>query len=160
MEGVMVKKIVVGLGNPILGNDGVGWKVAEEVEKRLPADSGVEVEFFSLGGISLMERLVGYDEAVVVDALQSREARGKVVVLSLEELPNYSALHATSIHDTSLQDAFILGRKMGAQLPERVSIVGVTTEQSFDFGESLTPDVQAAVRPAAEAALKLLGVLT
>ena len=47
-----MKTLVVGLGNPILGDDGVGWKVAEEVKKQLSSDSLVDVNCLSLGGIS------------------------------------------------------------------------------------------------------------
>ena len=39
-----MKTLIVGLGNPILGDDGIGWKVAEEVCKNLPKDMPVEVE--------------------------------------------------------------------------------------------------------------------
>jgi Ni,Fe-hydrogenase maturation factor len=50
------KTLVIGLGNPILGDDGVGWVVAREVEDRLPQmDHPVEVDCLSLGGLSLME---------------------------------------------------------------------------------------------------------
>ena len=136
-----MKTLIVGLGNPILGDDGVGWKVAEEVEKRLPADGSVEVMFLSLGGISLMENLIGYDRVVVVDAFASDATAGSVSVLKLSQLPNYSAYHITSTHDTSLQKAMELGREMGAYLPEDVIIVGVTTDRIHEFSEDLSPPV-------------------
>ena len=154
-----MKKIVIGLGNPILGDDGVGWKVAEEVKKRLPEALSVDVEFLSLGGISLMEHLIGYDKAILIDAFKSDEARGSVLVMHLEDLPNYSAFHTTSMHDTSLQNAIEMGRDMGAKLPQHIMIVGIITEQNFEFSEILTPEVQAAVPIAARAALELLEVL-
>jgi hydrogenase maturation protease len=155
METKMTKTIVIGLGNPILGNDGVGWKVAEEVERRIGARADVEVDCVSLGGISLMERLIGYDQAIVVDALQA-EPTGSVLVLTLEDLPNYSAFHTTNVHDVSLQNALKMGRDLGAQLPKRVMVVGVAVEPVFDFGEELSPEVQAAVPLATAATLDLL----
>ena len=151
-----MKTILVGLGNPILGDDGVGWKVAEEVKKCLPPNARVDVEYLSLGGISLMERLIGYDKAILIDAFKSDEACGSILVMHLDDLPNYSAYHTTSIHDTSLQNAIQMGRNMGTKLPRQVMIVGIITEQSFEFSETLTPEVQAAVPLAARAALELL----
>lgn len=151
-----MKTILIGLGNPILGDDGVGWKVAKEAQHRLPPEARVDVEFLSLGGISLMEHLIGYDRAVLVDAFRSGEASGSILVMHLEDLPSYSAYHTTSAHDTSLQNAIQMGRNMGAKLPEQVMIVGITTNQSFEFGEALTPEVSAAVPIAVNAALDLL----
>lgn len=151
-----MKTIVIGLGNPILGDDGVGWKVAEEVKKRVCARADVDVECVSLGGISLMERLIGYDRAVLVDAFKSEETRGSVLVMNLNDMPNYSAVHTTSAHDVSLQNALEMGKNLGAKLPKRVMIVGVTTEPSFEFSNDLTSEAQAAVPIATKAALDLL----
>jgi Ni,Fe-hydrogenase maturation factor len=58
---------VIGLGNPILGDDGVGWRVVEAMRGRLD-DEAVDVLCLSVGGVSLMEQLVGCDRALLVDA--------------------------------------------------------------------------------------------
>lgn len=156
MEGKKSRMLVVGLGNPILGDDGVGWKVAEEVQKQLPPDSSVDVDFLSLGGISLMEHLIGYEHAILVDAFALEEPIGSILVLKLSDLPNYSAFHTTSAHDTSLQNAIELGRCMGAQLPEDIEIVGISTKHIYDFSEELSPPVADAVPQAAQIVLDLL----
>ncbi len=62
-----MKTIVVGLGNPLLGDDGVGWKVAEEVNQQLGEDSPFAVECFSLSGLSLMEQLIGYERVILIE---------------------------------------------------------------------------------------------
>ena len=72
-----MKTMVIGLGNPILGDDGVGWKVAEEVRKQLPCDMSVNVDCLSVGGISLMEHLIGYDRAILIDAFALEEPMPK-----------------------------------------------------------------------------------
>ena len=151
-----MKTIVIGLGNPILGDDGVGWKVAEEVKRRVCGRSDVEVDCVSLGGISLMEHLIGYDSAILIDSFRSEEASGSILVMKLDDIPRYSAFHTASAHDMSLQNALEMGKSIGAKLPEHVMIVGITTEQSFEFGEELTPEVRAAVPNATRAALDLL----
>jgi hydrogenase maturation protease len=174
-----MKTIVIGLGNPILGDDGVGWKVAEEVRKQLnsssplaplpasTAPSGlrsaragegslVDVEFLSLGGISLMEYLIGYERAIIIDALASDQPNGSVIVSKLRELPDYSALHTTSAHDTSLQNALKLGKAMGANLPDDVIIVGVATNHVYDFSEELSSLVAEAIPQATKIVIGLL----
>ena len=151
-----MKTLVVGLGNPILGDDGVGWKVAEEVKKRLPPDAPVDVDCFSLGGLSLMEHMIGYERAIVVDAFASDEPVGACLLLKLEDLPNYSAFHTASVHDTSLQNALEMGRSMGARLPQEIVVVGISTHPIRDFSEDLSPPVAGAVPQAARIVLDLL----
>jgi hydrogenase maturation protease len=160
-----MKIIVVGLGNPILGDDGVGWIVAEEVMKKLTSSpalpleeegSQVDVACLSLGGISLMEHLIGYQRAILIDAFNLDEPVGSILILKLSDLPNYSAFHVASAHDTSLQQALELGRSLGAQLPEEVLVVGIATQHIYDFGEELSPPVSKAAPQAADIVLNLL----
>jgi len=151
-----VKTLVLGLGNPILGDDGVGWKVADVVKEQLTPDLPVDVDFLSLGGIRLMEHLIGYQRAILIDAFALEEPIGSILVLKLSELPNYSAFHTTSTHDMSLQNAIKLGRSLGAQLPEDITVVGITTKHIYDFGEELSPPVEQAVPKALQIVLNLL----
>src|SRR5689334_401252 len=160
-----MKTLIIGLGNPILGDDGVGWKIAEEVKEQLhslptPLQKGegseVDVEFLSLGGISLMEHLIGYERAILVDAVSSDQENGSIIVSNLDEMPDYSAFHITSAHDTSLQNALKLGRSMGAKLPKDVIIVGIATDQIYDFSDTLSLPVARAVSKATEIVINLL----
>ncbi|MCL4273971.1 MAG: hydrogenase maturation protease [Anaerolineales bacterium] len=155
-----MKTIVVGLGNPILGDDGVGWKVIEEVKKQLTPDVPVDIQCLSLGGLGLMEHLIGYDRAILVDAFASNDQSGSILVLKLSDLPNYSAFHTASSHDTSLQNALELGRSMGAKLPDEVSIIGIVTRRVYDFSETLSPPVADAVPFAARVVIDLLKQVT
>ena len=136
-----MKILIVGLGNPILGDDGIGWKVVETVCRNMPKDMLADVECLSLGGIGLMEHLIGYDRAILVDAFATDAPVGSISVLKLSQLPNYSAYNITSIHDTSLQKAMELGREMGAHLPDDVMVVGVAIEPIHEFSEELSPAV-------------------
>lgn len=151
-----MKTLLVGLGNPILGDDGVGWKVAEEVKKKIPADLRVDVECLSLGGISLMEHLIGYRRAILVDAFALDEPIGSILMLKLDDMPNYSAYHTTSAHDTSLQNAIAMGKSLGAKLPDEVMVVGIATKRIHEFSEELSPPVANAVPLAARFVLELI----
>jgi hydrogenase maturation protease len=150
-----MKTIVIGLGNPILGDDGVGWRVAEEVKLQLDPDLRVNVDYLSLGGISLMEHLVGYERVILIDAFFSDEEPGSIKVSRLEEIPNYSAFHITSAHDTSLQNAMKLGRDLGADLPEDVFVVGISAKHVYDFSEELSSPMEKAIPKAVEIVMEL-----
>lgn len=85
------------------------------------------------------------------------EPTGSILVLKLDDLPNYSAFHTTSTHDTSLQNAIELGKSMGAKLPEDITVVGIATKHVYDFNEALSPPVAEAVPQAVKFVLDLLG---
>ena len=140
-----MKTLVVGLGNPILGDDGVGWKVAENVKSLISSCAEVDVDCLSLGGISLMERLIGYGRAILIDAFASDDEPGSIRVFELDSVPDYSAFHITSAHDTSLQNALKLGRGIGAVLPDEIIVVGIATSHVYDFSDELSSPVAAAV---------------
>ena len=132
------KVIVIGLGNPVLGDDGVGWRVAELVKEQVN-DQAIEVDFLAGGGLSVMERLVDYDTAVIIDAINMGDVPvGTVRVLKLTDLPNPFAGHLGSAHETSLFTAMQLGRSLGARLPEQVMIVAIESPYVYDFSEELT----------------------
>jgi hydrogenase maturation protease len=158
-----MKTLVVGLGNPILGDDGVGWKVAEAVGQRLEQSaisdqrSAIDVDCVALGGLSLMERMVGYDRAIVIDSIGSgQHALGEVYHFDLDDLYDPSAGHTTAVHDVSLMTALKMGRSMGAELPKQITVVAVESPYTYDFTEELTLPVQAAVPVAAQTVIDLL----
>lgn len=155
--------LILGLGNPILGDDGVGWRVAEEVQDRLQTNPQIEelttfeIDCLSVGGLSLMERMVGYDRVILIDAMFTGQvASGTVNVFDLNELPNRAWGHLTSSHDTTLQNALEVGRQMGAHLPDCIHIVGVEARNVFDFSENLSPEIAPAVETAADRVIQLL----
>jgi hydrogenase maturation protease len=152
------KTLVLGLGNPILGDDGVGWKVAEAVNALLGTMSArVEVEFASLGGLSLMERMLGYARAILVDSMETgRDPVGTVRVLALADLEDPMSGHSASAHDASLITALKAAESMGESVPARVDLVTIEARLSFDFTEVLSPEIAAAVPIAAAEVLKLL----
>ncbi len=133
----------MGLGNPLLGDDGVGWRVAEQVARlALP----VEVDFFATGGLYLMERLEGYTQVILIDAIVTgTQPVGHVFSATLDDLPDLTAGHFSSAHDTTLQTALKLGRELGVSLPDKVHIVAVEARQVYDLTETLSPAVAAAV---------------
>jgi len=162
-----MKTLVIGLGNPILGDDGVGWRVIEKLSAQCGVPLGKESQTLnvkrltfdcaSLGGLSLMERLVGYQRAIIIDSMETGQSpAASVRVYKLEELPNPSAGHSASAHDTSLITALDTAKAMGLPIPESVEIVAIEAKNVYDFSEELSPAVAEAVPLAAQAVINLL----
>jgi hydrogenase maturation protease len=151
----MTKTLVLGLGNPLLTDDAVGLHVARELRARLGNRPDVEVDEDYHGGLRLMERMIGYDRGIVVDAIRSGDDPGTVHRLSDDSFPTQ---HSASAHDASLSTALALGRTLNAHLPKAGNVLffGIEAADVTTFGECCTPEVEAAIPRAVEAVLRVL----
>jgi hydrogenase maturation protease len=154
------KTLVIGLGNPILGDDGVGLVVAREVESCLDtSDQNVEVDYLTLGGLSLMERMIGYQRVILIDSLNTgQRPQGSVINFSLEDLVDLTHGHSATAHDVTLKTALIMGRKLGANLPadKDVHVVAIEAKHVYDFKEELSQEIAAAKPTAVQKVLDLI----
>lgn len=75
-----MKTIVVGIGNPYLGDDSAGIRVAQEIERLNKVDVAT-----ILAGFEIIDRILGYERAILVDCLRGKNA-GKIHVFNLEEI--------------------------------------------------------------------------
>jgi hydrogenase maturation protease len=155
------KTLVIGLGNPILGDDGAGFYVAGEVARLIHKKSlghgVIEVDTLALGGLALMERMIGFERAIVVDIIDSGTMPvGSVRAFPLEVLENPFSGHLGSAHETNLQTALEMGRSLGTELPAEVTVVSIESPYGYEFSEELSPAVAAAVPQAVHIIMDLL----
>lgn len=152
--------LVLGLGNPILTDDGVGVWVAEAIAARLPVDLPIDCIEVSVGGLLLMEAMLGYERVIVIDALYPASGHpGTIHRMSLDDLRAISPTeHSTSPHDTSLLTALELGQRMGLPLPVEVTIYAVEVENIIDFGDTPTPAVAHAIPQVIDAVMEELAL--
>jgi hydrogenase maturation protease len=146
-----MRTLILGLGNPILGDDSAGLKVAEIVRQRMALDPSIEVSEDYAGGLRLMERLIGYDRAIIVDAIcTGTHPPGTVLRLNSDDIPTQ---HTASTHDINLPTALRLAATMNLKIPERVRIIAIEAENVLDFSEQCSPAVTLALPRAADAVL-------
>jgi hydrogenase maturation protease len=153
-----VKTIIIGLGNPILTDDGVGVKAAYRLQEhpKLAGRSDLEITEASVGGLRLMELMIGYQRAIIIDAFidENDNRPGRITRMTMDDLRRISPTqHSASAHDTSLVTAFDMGLKMGLELPTDVVIYAIEVENVLDFSEKSTPAVAAAIPTAVQAVL-------
>ena len=152
--------MVLGLGNPILTDDGVGIHVVRGAAARCSTAKDVTFAEASVGGLRLLDLLAGYDRAVMVDAIQTHGGRpGDVYRLDPGQLQ--ASLHSGSTHDLSLPGALELGWGIGMALPtdEDIVIIAVEVEDVLAFGEACTRAVADAIPYAVESVLVELETL-
>ena len=152
----------------MLGDDGVGWRVADEVEALVRAARlagrpmpEIDIERLGVGGLRLMECLTGYEAAILVDAAEFPDRPiGEVRSCPFDDLADFATGHLDSAHDASLRTALALGRRLGATLPTSIQAVTVQAHRTDEFSEELSPEVSAAVPAAAKAVVELLAAGT
>jgi hydrogenase maturation protease len=149
-RGDLLRTLVLGLGNPILTDDGIGIHVVRAVAAHGRPDDVAFAEA-SVGGLRLLDSLAGYERVILVDAIQTPNGSpGAIYRLHPDDLQQ--SLHSGSSHDLSLSGALTLGRKLGMNLPdnEALLIFGIEVEDVLTFGEECTPTVQASIAEAAD----------
>jgi len=150
-----MKTLVLGLGNPVVSDDRVGLLVAQELEPILAGRPEVEVGEDYWGGIRLMERLIGYQRAIIVDAIVTGSPPGTIHRLTPGSI---GTQHSASAHDVNLPTALEFGRRAGVELPadDQILLIGVEAEDVLNISEECTPAVLAAVPHAVEEVLRAL----
>jgi hydrogenase maturation protease len=136
--------VIVGLGNEIASDDGVGLHAATALASELGDRGDVEVVALPWAGFALLDVLRGRRCAVLIDGLTTgTHAPGSVV--RLDESDFGGSVRLNSFHDINYPTVMALGRTMGWEMPNEVAIWGIEMAVSDEFGEELTPVVSDAV---------------
>ncbi len=137
---------VLGLGNEMLADDGIGILAAREIGRRF--DGAVEVVCSQGSGFDLLDELAGATYAAVVDAVETGAAPpGTVHILTEEQVRSASA---AGPHGLGLFEALAAVRRLGLPVPDRVVILAVEAADCVTVGGAMHPDVRAAAARVAD----------
>ena len=148
------KIVVLGIGNILLKDEGVGVRVAELLSERYSFPDHVQVMDGGTQGLWLMPTIQQADHLIVIDAVKGKGAPGDLYRLEREDLP--SGLRAKqSAHDSDLVEALNLCSLIDVE-PKSVVVVGIEPADINPFGTELTPAVAAKVDDLVERVLEEL----
>ncbi len=132
------KTIIIGLGNTILCDDGVGIYVARELAKTINIPD-IVIEEASMGGLELIDRIADYKHVIIIDSIISeKEPIGTLVELSLDDIKGGSAW---TRHQVSLHEAVKLARKSKINITSNIRIYGIVVKDISTFSEECTPEI-------------------
>ena len=143
---------VLGLGNPLLGDEGVGLRALEALASAADLPPSVELVDGGTAGLSLVPLLLSADRVLVLDALCAGRPPGTVLRLDGAELGRV-AFGKISPHEVGLDDVLAASRLSGG--PREVVVLGIEPE-SLDLGVGLSAPVENAVGALVSAALRQL----
>ena len=150
-----MKTIVLGVGNPILKDDGAGIHVIRQLKKYVK-DPDVTLDEAMTGGMNLLDMIIGYEKAILIDTVKMKGA-GEVRRFSLRD---FSSVHSSNPHDVDLLEAIKLAEKLGeTRIPKEIVIVGISVnELQHVFGEQLSERMAKAVPKAVETVISELKI--
>ncbi len=146
--------LVIGVGNPLMSDDGVGQRLLEALAAR--ATPHAQVEFLDAGtlGFMLLPHVEQCDALLALDAANVGGAPGEWRVVEGADFDEFVRQPRCSVHELGLHDLIDAARLTGA-LPARRALVGIQPER-LGWGMVLSPAIEAALPAAVEAAASLL----
>jgi len=140
-----MKTLILGIGNPFLGDDGIGVHITKELAREI-GDENIDIEDAGTDGLNLLELVAGYDRLIVIDAIMTEDGEaGEVYRLKPEDLAG-TVQPTSSPHHANLASTVELGKKLlPGRMPGEVIIFAVSIQEVAGFTEEMTPKVKEAV---------------
>ena len=150
-KGPRERILVLGVGNLLMGDDGVGIHAVGELLKRaLPP--GVDVVDGGTAGLDLLRVMEGYAKVLIIDAVDAGQEPGAILRFTPEDITTQVVDFAVSLHQTEVLKVLELATCLGQSLPPIV-VYGVQLRE-MAWGTELSPAVQDQLTPLVEAVLE------
>lgn len=128
---------VIGIGNPLNGDDGIGIALIQELEKRgIPPN--ISIFDAGTGGMKVLHFLKDLDEVIIIDAVHFGGEPGDFVFFEPDEVRSMNIPKGS--HDSNLFEVLELSENLG-EIPEKIIIMGVQPKNT-EIGEDLSEDVE------------------
>ena len=136
-----MKLLILGVGNPMISDDGFGVAAVRELAKE-PLPDGVEVVDGGTAGLALTDIIEEAEQVLILDSADMRKPPGTVVEFSPDEVRNMAAERPLSLHQSDLLGTLRLMEQLGACPPARIIAV---QPANLQYGTELSEEVQAAL---------------
>lgn len=145
----MKTALIGGIGNVLLGDDGVGPYVVRLLEARYTFGDNVEIADLGTPALDLLYRIVDRHALILIDSVASDDPPGSVVFYRKEDIVRETPAQRLDPHSPALSECLLAAQLLGAS-PENVLLIGIVG-QSLEPGDELSDAVRTAIEPAIEA---------
>ena len=126
--------VVLGLGNPLMGDEGIGVHLIERLAASGEQYPSVDFIDAGTGGLSVLHLLDGRHRAIIIDCAFMDEPPGAIRRFTPEDVRSRKVLAHQSLHEADLIRIIEMARQLG-QAPEQIVIFGIQPEQVRAGGE-------------------------
>jgi len=149
------RTVVLGIGNTLLADEGVGVHVVERLRAEYPDDDSIEFVDGGTLSFTLADVMAGTDQLIIIDAAELNSSPGSVSLFENEELDDYLGRgKRRSVHEVGLLDLLAITHLTG-DLPAKRALIGIQP-QKVDWGENPCDEVAAAIPRACEMTRELI----
>lgn len=136
----MVKLGVFGIGNTLMGDDGVGMVLLKRLEnKTFPEE--VELLHHGVRGLGIVHKFTEFQTAVIIDAVEFGGKPGESRAFEPHQAKDMKVGKAESLHQCNILEAIELSKALGGA-PDTIKIYGIQPENT-GFGEGLSQSLNA-----------------
>jgi hydrogenase maturation protease len=131
--------LILGIGNDILTDDGIGPKLVYELEKELNYPE-VVFETAAAGGLEILEMIKNYKKVIIIDAIKTKDGiPGTIYYLTPEHFKE--TLHISSFHDVNFLTALELAEELDIPVPEHIDIMAIEILEDLTFSNEFSPPI-------------------
>jgi len=133
------KTLVLGIGNEILTDDGIGPKLCDFLKQEFH-NQPIQFEKLNVGGLEILEFIQGYETVIFIDAIKTINGQiGEVYLNTPDDFKE--TLHLSNLHDTNFITALELGRSLHFKIPKNMYIIAVEIKEDMIFSECFTEEL-------------------
>ena len=134
------KVLILGIGNEILTDDGIGIRLVEDLQKKcFPPE--IIFEKGTVGGLEILEMIQGYQEVLFLDAIKTINGKpGEIYHMVISDF--FETLHLSNLHDVSFIQAIRLGKELGLELPEILHIFAIEIVEDQVFSNNFSSEIE------------------
>jgi hydrogenase maturation protease len=148
-----MRALVLGIGNLLIGDEGVGCTAVAELSRRYSFPADVECIDGGTAGFELLPLMDGRDHVILIDALRDEREPGTVIMVENEHVPK-AFLNRTTPHQLGICDVLAAAELTDA-LPGHLTLYGVEPKR-LDVGIGLSPEVEAGMEKVISAVVEQL----
>ena len=133
------KTLVLGIGNDILTDDGIGPKLCDFLKEKFK-NKLVDFEKLNVGGLEILEFIQGYKKVIFIDAIMT--GNGQIGDVYLYTPGNFrETSHLSNLHDINFLTALKLGKSLDMEIPPKLYIIAVEIKEDLVFSEYFTEEL-------------------
>ncbi|HHE54411.1 MAG TPA: hydrogenase maturation protease [Caldithrix abyssi] len=133
--------LVLGLGNPLLGDDRIGLQLVEDLAKINSLAGLARFQCSVQAGLYLLDLLIGFQQVIFVDSLvHPQEEPGHVKCWQLPETASY--IKGSSPHYIGVHSMLTIGKKLNLRLPEKLWLIGITIKDGLQISEHFSRSIR------------------
>jgi hydrogenase maturation protease len=146
--------LLLGLGNDIMGDDGVALAAVQMLNKNKDIARDVDISDTTEAGLALLDTMSPYDRVLILDSIVT----GKHPPGTIREFSrgDFDKVLGPSPHYAGLPEVLELAKRMKIAFPKDIRVLAIEIEPSYDFRETLSPVIEQAVPAFVEQAVQIL----